>query len=279
MHHFHFKGPDGCPLFATTLGYGPTVVLLHGGGPDRRSLLPLAVQLHDRYRVVLPDIRGYGQSVCVDRGRHRWDQYVDDVAALLDHLGVKSAAVGGTGLGSTIAARAGLRRPDRISHVMMISPEDIEDDRGKAAENAMITAFVARAREAGLRAAWDSILPLLSPFIADMIEDAIDRTDVDSFLAAMAIVEDRAFTSTDELAALSVPTLIVPGADIRHPEALARRCREAIPHATLAPGVLTPALRTLEEFNAAIAPVVAAFLEANLPPSPPVDDRAGRAGA
>jgi 3-oxoadipate enol-lactonase len=239
MNHFQFTGPDGCPLFATTLGHGPTVVLLHGGGPDRRSLLPLAAQLQDRYRVVLPDIRGYGQSVCRDRSRHRWDQYVDDALALLDHLGARSAAVGGTGLGSTIAARAGLRRPDRFTHVMMISPEDIEDDQGKAAEHAIITAFVARAREAGLRAAWESILPLLSPFIADMVEDAIARTDMDSFLAAMAIVEDRAFTSTDELAGLSVPTLIVPGADVRHPDALARRCQETIPRATLAPRVRT----------------------------------------
>lgn len=263
MNHLQFNGADGCPLFATALGEGPAVVLLHGGGPDRRSLLPLASRLQDRYLVALPDIRGYGQSICLDRSRHRWEQYADDVLALMEHLGVESAAVGGTGLGSTIAARAGLRRPDRVTRVMMISPEDIEDDQGKAAEHAMITAFVARAQEAGLRAAWNSILPLLSPFIADMVEDAIDRTDVASFLASMAIVDDRAFASIDELAALTVPTLIIPGADARHPDVLARRCREVIPHATLAPRVLTPEVRTLEEFNAAIAPVVAAFLDAN----------------
>jgi metallo-beta-lactamase family protein len=76
---------------------------------------------------------------------------------------------------------------------------------------------------------------------------------------------DRRHPASDELAALSMPTLIVPGADVRHPELLARRCSELIPRAALAPGVLTAEIRNLEEFNAAVAPVVAGFLDANPP--------------
>jgi 3-oxoadipate enol-lactonase len=47
--------------------------------------------------VVLPDIRGYGQSVCLDPARHSGGRYTDDLRVLLDHLGVEAAVVGATG--------------------------------------------------------------------------------------------------------------------------------------------------------------------------------------
>ncbi|MEV0760940.1 alpha/beta hydrolase [Nocardia sp. NPDC050435] len=94
---FTYSGDDGCELSATALGStGPLVVLLHGGGPDHRSLLPLAHGLADDYRVALPDIRGYGRSVCRDPARHTWTQYTRDVLALLAHLGAERAFLADT---------------------------------------------------------------------------------------------------------------------------------------------------------------------------------------
>jgi pimeloyl-ACP methyl ester carboxylesterase len=88
MCEFTYRGRDGWPLFAASLGAGPAVALIHGGGPDHHSLIPLGRRLADQHTVVLPDVRGYGRSVCPDPGRHTWARYADDVAALLDHLGV-----------------------------------------------------------------------------------------------------------------------------------------------------------------------------------------------
>jgi len=59
---------------------------MHGGGPDHRSLVPLAERLSGEAPVVLPDVRGYGRSVCTDPARHTWAQYSDDMIALLDFL-------------------------------------------------------------------------------------------------------------------------------------------------------------------------------------------------
>jgi pimeloyl-ACP methyl ester carboxylesterase len=108
------RGDDGCALFASVLRHGPAVVLLHGGGPDRWSLRPLARMLAQEFTVVLPDIRGYGQSVCLDPARHTWGQYTDDLLALLDHLGVQRAVIGGSGLGSTVAMRAAVAYPTLV---------------------------------------------------------------------------------------------------------------------------------------------------------------------
>ena len=53
-------GDDGWPLMGEVIGRGELIIMLHGGGPDHYSMRPLATRLAGRYRVALPDIRGYG---------------------------------------------------------------------------------------------------------------------------------------------------------------------------------------------------------------------------
>jgi 3-oxoadipate enol-lactonase len=96
-------------------------------------LLPLAHRLADGYTVVLPDVRGFGHSVCTDPSRHTSAQYVDDVIGLMDQLGLRRAALGGTGLGGTITLRAAAAHPERVRAAVVISVEDIEDDEAKEA--------------------------------------------------------------------------------------------------------------------------------------------------
>lgn len=260
-----FRGRDGHPLFATTLGIGPAVVLLHAGGPDRWSLAPLAERLADRFTVVLPDVRGYGASVCADPTRHTWAQYADDVFALLDHLGVETAALGGTGLGATVSLRAGLLAPHRLRALVLISLEDIEDDDAKAAEIVWLEAFYAKARTRGLAAAWEDILPMFPPVVGAMVRDAIPRAAPESIIAAGAIAHDRSFRTLDELAAIAVPTLIVPGDDARHPRALAEACARIMPNATVARASFTAALETIEDFAQLMAPELLQYLREHHP--------------
>ncbi|GAA3503219.1 hypothetical protein GCM10019016_103290 [Streptomyces prasinosporus] len=163
MRDFVHRGSDGRRPHGTALGQGPGLVLLHGGGPDRYSPLPLARRLASGFTVVLPDIRGYGRSVCTAPARHTWAQYADDIQALLDRFGLPQAALGGTGLGGTVTLRAAPARPDRIRAAVVISMEDIEDDAARQAETAMLEAFAVRVREQGVQAAWDPILPTFRP--------------------------------------------------------------------------------------------------------------------
>ncbi|MGO4748797.1 alpha/beta fold hydrolase [Streptomyces sp. 2MCAF27] len=261
---FTFHGGDGCPLYATTAGRpdhtGPPLVLLHGGGPDHHSLLPLARLLADRVTVVLPDVRGYGRSVCSDPSRHTWARYTDDVIALLDHLEAPGAALGGTGLGATVALRTALTHPDRVAATVLISLEDIEDDEAKAAETVFLDAFAARVLADGLEAAWAPILETMPPVIGSMVRDAFPRTDPASVAAAAHIGHDRAFRDIAELAAVQAPTLIVPGTDARHPTELAARAARIMPRGRLAPVGVSPDLRTAADLAEAVAPAVRQFL-------------------
>jgi 3-oxoadipate enol-lactonase len=265
-----YRGSDGCPLYATTMslaekpvaaGENPVLVLLHGGGPDHHSLLSLARLLADRTTmVVLPDVRGYGRSVCTDPARHTWAQYADDVIALLNHLGVQRAVVGGAGLGATITLRAALARPDRVRAAMIIGVEDIEDDEKKKAEIAFLDAFADRVRAKGIEAAWEPILKDLAPIIGVMVRDAIPRSDPASIAAAAAIGRDRSFRTVDELGVVTAPTLIIPGMDARHPAAIAEELARVLPQGRLAPVTISAELLTVDDFARAFAPAIRDFL-------------------
>ncbi|MEU4225251.1 alpha/beta hydrolase [Nonomuraea sp. NPDC026600] len=261
MSEFTYKGGDGCSLYATTVGAGgPPLVLLHGGGPDHHSLLPLARRLADLHTVILPDVRGYGRSVCIDPGRHTWEQYTSDVIALLDHLGTHDATLGGTGLGATVTLRTALTHPDRVRAAILISVEDIEDDQDKEAEIAFLDAFAARVLADGIEAAWAPILEHFPPVIGAMVRDAIPRSDPASIAAAAAIGHDRAFRSRDELAAVRPPTLVIPGTDPRHPTELAELVARVVRDGHLAPVSVSSDLHTADDLATAIAPAVRAFL-------------------
>ena len=261
------RDPDDWSLYANivqrkdTLAKNlPVLVLLHGGGPDHHSLLPLAKRLASVNTVVLPDIRGYGCSVCTDPELHTWSQYANDVIEMLDSMGISTASVGGAGLGGTIALRSALAFPDRVSALVVISMEDIEDDEAKKAEIRFMEEFANRVRKLGIEAAWNPILKDLSPVIGSMVRDAIPRCNPLSIAAAAAIGYDRSFKSLHELCEISVPTLIIPGIDWRHPKEFAEQVARIIPKGKLASVTLTAELQTTEDFAEAFAPAIRDFI-------------------
>lgn len=260
-----YRGADGWLLYAHTFGTGPATVLLHGGGPDHRSLLPLAEQFSGASMVVLPDLRGFGRSICTEPACFTWARYTEDVVALIDHLGLHKVSLVGTGVGSTIALRVAAAHPDRVSAMALISVEDIEDDEAKAAEVAFFEAFAARVVAGGPQAAWAPVLPALAPLIGALVREAIPRCDPASLAAFCAIGYDRAFRSVDELRSIDVPALVVPGADARHPSHLAAEVARALPNARLAAASMSAELRTAEDLAEAVGPEIRRFLAATRP--------------
>ena len=240
----------------------PTLVLLHGGGPDHHMFLPLAELLSDLHTVVMPDVRGYGRSVCRDPKRHTWDQYADDVVALLDHLGMEHATIGGAGLGATITMRCAIAHAPRVRAAILISVEDIEDDAAKAREIEFMDAFAVRVRSEGIEAGWAPILNDLAPLIGALVRDAIPRSDPESIAAAAAIGRDRSFRSVRELSAITVPTLIFAGSDWRHPPALALELARLLPQGRLVEANPGNDLRGAADLAAAVSPAIRTFLDA-----------------
>ncbi|HET9104788.1 MAG TPA: alpha/beta fold hydrolase [Solirubrobacteraceae bacterium] len=99
-------------LACTDAGAGPCVVLLHGHPFDRSLWSPQVRGLATRFRVVAPDLRGFGESP-VTPGCVALPDYAGDVEELLDRLGVAHAALIGLSMGGLVAMELATANPSR----------------------------------------------------------------------------------------------------------------------------------------------------------------------
>ncbi len=110
---------DGVRLHYRRLGAGPGVVLLHGfpqTGHMWRKVMPA---LAERFTVVAPDLRGYGDS---DRPARGYDKrtMAADIVELIDTLGLGSVVLVGHDRGARVAHRLALDHPSRPTHLVLL---------------------------------------------------------------------------------------------------------------------------------------------------------------
>jgi pimeloyl-ACP methyl ester carboxylesterase len=105
-----------------TMGQGPDMLLLHGLGGTRASLLETAAALSHRYRVHAPDLPGFGSSCKPAVGRYNAAWFAEIMTGLLDALEIDRAHVVGNSMGGRIAIELGLSRPDRIGALGLLCP-------------------------------------------------------------------------------------------------------------------------------------------------------------
>lgn len=100
------------------------VVLLHGLLIDSRVNRGLARSLAARgHKVVLLDLLGHGGSdKPVHAAEYRMDVYAEQVVALLDHIGVERAVLGGMSLGANVSLHVAARHPERVQGLLLEMP-------------------------------------------------------------------------------------------------------------------------------------------------------------
>ncbi|GAA1835213.1 alpha/beta hydrolase [Pseudonocardia ailaonensis] len=110
---------DGCALAYDRGGSGAPVLLLHGWPGDRSDWADVAVLLPDR-DVVVPDLRGFGESDRAEdvtaAGQAR------SLLALLDELGIARAVVAGYDVGSRVGQTLAAAHPDRVAALVVAPP-------------------------------------------------------------------------------------------------------------------------------------------------------------
>jgi pimeloyl-ACP methyl ester carboxylesterase len=116
---------EGLHLHYEDYGSGPNVlVFMHGILLDSQMNRRLAFNLvGSGNRVILLDLPGHGQS---DKPRHasahRIDSYAHYVVALLDHLGLEEAVIGGVSLGANVSLQVAAQAPDRVRGLLVEMP-------------------------------------------------------------------------------------------------------------------------------------------------------------
>jgi pimeloyl-ACP methyl ester carboxylesterase len=110
-------------------GSGPTVVLIHGSGPgvtayaNWRLVLPA---LAERFRVLAPDMAGFGYSERPEKAEYGLDLWADQVAAFIDALNLGQVSLVGNSFGGSIALRVATRHPDRVDKMVLMGSMGVD---------------------------------------------------------------------------------------------------------------------------------------------------------
>jgi 3-oxoadipate enol-lactonase len=115
LHPHDLVRPDATIRYWTGGDAGPTVVLLHGATLDHRAWDPQTEALVEAFRVIVPDLRGHGES----DGRFDFEEAVQDVLALLDQGCAAEVVLVGLSLGANIAQEVLRRDPDRVQAIVV----------------------------------------------------------------------------------------------------------------------------------------------------------------
>src|SRR5215207_1959130 len=188
-------------------GSGRAIVLIHGHPFNRGMWAPQLDSLAGDFRVVAPDLPGYGASP--QRGaRITMRELADAVLELVDELGIARATVVGLSMGGLVAMELALARPDRVDGLVLaattaapVTPEEAQERRGLAAdieENGVLGAAAAALRGRAER-------PDYSRLLSDLrVPSLVVAGDADSYAPAPV---------TDQLvASLPAPEVVrLPG--------------------------------------------------------------------
>ena len=121
-------------------GAGPALVFIHGHPFSHAMWAPQLASLADEFRVVAPDLPGYGESPPLAQ-LMSMRRLADEVVGLLDTIGVERATVVGLSMGGLVAMELGLGNPDRVDGLVLaattaapLTDEEAERRRAAAAD-------------------------------------------------------------------------------------------------------------------------------------------------
>jgi 3-oxoadipate enol-lactonase len=242
-------------------GSGLPILLLHAFPLSHALWQPQVAALRERYRLITPDLRGFGASD-VPKGPYTMELLADDAAALLDHLKLEQVVVGGLSMGGYISLAFWRRHADRVRGLVLGDTRagpDNEEGRMKREANAQL------AEQQGTAAIAEQMLPALvapgtSAELRAHLQAIITGNHPRGIAAALRGMALRA-DSHPTLATISVPTLIIVGEqDGLTPPAEAEQMHAAIAGSRLTTIAGAGHLASIEQ-PAAFTAALAAFLE------------------
>jgi pimeloyl-ACP methyl ester carboxylesterase len=240
-------------------GQGPAVVLLHAFPLNRAMWGSQVAALRDRFTVITPDYRGFGESD-PPSGPLTMNDYASDVLGLLDALGVRQAILGGCSIGGYVAFRIMATAPERV-RALVIADSRAEPDSDEARQRRH--AAIARIQSEGPVGFVEEFAAGLvgpttkaqRPGVASTVRSIIGSPNPAGLTAALAALASRP-DSRPLLPSVTVPSLVLVGEeDALTPPASSEAMAQAMPRATLVkiPGAGHLAnLEAPEAFNRAL---------------------------
>ena len=205
---------DDAEVFYEIRGSGPPVILLHPFPCHHEFWNSVAAALDTRYRLILPDLRGHGDSE-IGEGPALMQKHAGDIARVLDAVGIGKAAFSGCSIGGYILFEFWRRFRERVTSLSLCDTRP-QADTAEAQANRLQAA--AAVLEQGTEPFIESMIPKLMGRTTvatrpDLVDGArammrkMSAEDISLVLRGMAERSD----SVADLKSINVPTLIVIG--------------------------------------------------------------------
>lgn len=200
-------------------GSGPPLLLLHGFPFNRSMWREQAEALSGRYRVITPDLRGMGESSdgAAAEEPATMERMAQDVAALMDHLGIGRACIGGLSMGGYVALALVHKFPLRVRALLLADTKPQSDTPEESANREQ---RAQRVLAEGMEWFADLVMPQLlspatlseQPAIAERVRRMMIETNPAGAAAAMRGMARR-IDQTLFLPSILAPTLIIVGSE------------------------------------------------------------------
>ena len=199
-------------------GTGTPLVLIHGHPFDHTMWVPQIEAFSKHYRVITPELRGYGASSLPKSGATRFEDYGTDVFALLNHLGVDSFHLGGLSMGGQVIMEIFRQSPGRVKTLIFadtfagLDTPEVKQSRYDAADRLEKEGMDAYATEV----IYKMITPEhvnSQPEVAAHIIKMIKATSPTGAATALRARSERIDYLTEVLPEIDIPTLVIVGSE------------------------------------------------------------------
>lgn len=233
---------DGALYHVECAGSGPPLVVLHGFTGSAAAMGELTAVLQDRYRVIAIDLPGHGGTFCHAPGeRFRMQRVASDLVALVARLAAPRAAWFGYSLGGRVALNVAVQHPRAVLALALLGASPgIADPAARAARLEDDEALARRIERDGIAAfvaAWERL-----PLFASQVQLSEARRTAQR--AQRLTNEPHGLSQSlrglgagaqppvhDRLATLTVPALLLAGAEDEKYRLIATEMADAIPDA------------------------------------------------
>lgn len=222
---------NGIELAYERRGRGTPLVLIHGYPLDHSIWAEVTELLENDFDLILPDVRGFGESTTVAEP-YTMTNLAEDMAALLDALGLEQAAFAGHSMGGYVALAFAKAFPSRINGLALVASQATGDAPERKEGRYKTAADVA---EKGVQMVADAMTDKLSPkqSVRDFIRPLIGKQSVAGVTGALKAMAEREDLSSF-LASFTHPLVLVHGtADELIPPDRAREIKAWVPSAHL----------------------------------------------
>ena len=224
-------GINGIELAYIRHGKGTPLVLLHGYPLDHHlwdAVIPL---LKDTFDLIIPDLRGFGESTTVNTP-YTMDDLASDIEGLLDHLGIKKTAVVGHSMGGYVALAFAQLYPERVSGLGLVSSQVLADPPDRKEGRYKSAADVA---EKGISGVVEAMTPKLTSDVRlqNFARETMEKQQPAAYIGALKAMAER-MDATPLLSSMEYPIVVIHGdADVLIPIDRAREVKAAKPNAFL----------------------------------------------